>query len=45
MQILSSWWSRSPDRNEGGQGTEMAGEGNVVGGDRGAQHGHGAYHH
>jgi hypothetical protein len=26
------------DHNEGGQGTEMAGENNVAGGDRGAQH-------
>ena len=37
------------DCNEGGQGTEMAGKGNVAGGDSGAQHGrgfgHGAYCH
>jgi hypothetical protein len=37
------------DRNEGGQGTEMAGENNVAGGDHGAQHGcgigRGAYRH
>ncbi len=38
------------DRNDGGHGTEMAGEGNAAaGGDRGAQHGRGfgrgAYHH
>jgi hypothetical protein len=37
------------DCNDGGQGTKMAGEGNIAGGDCGAQHGHGfghgAYHH
>jgi hypothetical protein len=37
------------DCNDGGQGNEMAGKGNVAGGDHGAQHGHGfghgAYHH
>jgi hypothetical protein len=37
------------DHNDGGQGTEMAGEDNAAGRDRGAQHGHGfgrgVYHH
>ncbi len=37
------------DYNDGGQGSEMAGEGNAAGRDHGAQHGHGfvlgAYHH
>ena len=37
------------DHNDGGQGTEMAGKGNIAGGDHGAQHGcgfgRGAYHH
>jgi hypothetical protein len=33
------------DHNDGGQGNEMAGEGNIAGGDHGAQHGHGMYCH
>ena len=37
------------DHNDGGQGTEMAGEGNIAGGDHGAQlgcgFGRGAYRH
>ncbi len=37
------------DCKDGGQHTEMAGEGNAAGGDHGAQHGcgldHQAYHH
>ncbi len=32
------------DHNDGGQGTEMAGEGNAAGRDCGAQHGHGFGH-
>ena len=37
------------DHNDGGQSTKMAGEGNIAGGDHGAQHGcgfgRGAYRH
>jgi hypothetical protein len=32
------------DCNDGGQGNEMAGKGNVSGGNRGAHHGHGFGH-
>jgi hypothetical protein len=42
-------WAIGTDHNDGGQGTEMAGEGNAAGRDCGAQHGHGfgcgAYRH